>query len=154
MSDPGSFRISCTIWNVTFDKGLCDLGASINLLSLSVMKKLQIQEAQPTRIALQIVDKSLKLAHGIVENVLVKVGELFLLANFVILDMGEDKNDSIIQGRLFLAIGRVLIDLEQGELFLRMCEDYLVFKVFSPSHHSGEGGTYMKSELINPIPVS
>ncbi|XP_016168756.1 uncharacterized protein LOC107611330 [Arachis ipaensis] len=77
-------------------ESLCDLGSNINLMPLSVMKKLQIQEAQPTRIALQMADKSLRQAHGLVENVLVKVGELFLPIDFVILDMGEDANDSIM----------------------------------------------------------
>ncbi|XP_016185537.1 uncharacterized protein LOC107627198 [Arachis ipaensis] len=88
MPDPGSFQILCTIGNITFDKALCHLGTSINLMPLSVMKKPQIQKAQPTRIALQMADKSLRQAHGIVENVLVKVGEFFLPADFVILDMG------------------------------------------------------------------
>ena len=86
MPDPGSFQIPCTIGSTTFEKALCDLGASINLMPLSVMKKLQIQEAQPTRIALQMADKSMKRAYGLVENILVKVGKFFLPADFVILD--------------------------------------------------------------------
>ncbi|KAL4306904.1 hypothetical protein AHAS_Ahas16G0224900 [Arachis hypogaea] len=116
-------------------------------MPLSVMKKLGIQEAQPTSIALQMVEKYLKQAHGIVENVLVKVGEFFLPADFVILDIGEDANDSLILGRPFLATERALIDVEKGELVLRMREDYLVFKVFGPLHHSDEGGTCTKGEL-------
>ncbi|XP_015954708.1 uncharacterized protein LOC107479069 [Arachis duranensis] len=86
----------------------------IDIMPLFVMKKLQIQEAQPTRIELQMPDKSLKQEHGIVENVLVKVGELFLPVDFVILDMGEDENDSIILGRPFLASRRAIIDVEKG----------------------------------------
>ena len=112
MLDPGSFQIPCTIGSTTFEKALCDLGASINLMPLSVMKKLQIQEAQPTRIALQMADKSIKPAYRLVENILVKVGKFFLPADFVILDTGEDENASIILGRPFLATGRALIDVE------------------------------------------
>ncbi|XP_015963062.1 uncharacterized protein LOC107486989 [Arachis duranensis] len=92
-------------------ESLCDLSSSINLMPLFVMKKLQIQEAQPTRIALQMAGKSLR---RLVENVLVKVGELFLPADFVILDMEEDANDSIILGRPFLTTRRALIDVERG----------------------------------------
>ncbi|XP_057747673.1 uncharacterized protein LOC130966870 [Arachis stenosperma] len=44
MPDPGSFVIPCTIGDVTIQRALCDLGASINLMPLSVMKKLQIGE--------------------------------------------------------------------------------------------------------------
>ncbi|QHO15867.1 Retrotransposon gag protein [Arachis hypogaea] len=57
-------------------------------------------------------DKSMKPAYGLVENILVKVGKFFLLADFVILDTGEDENASIILGRPFLATGRALIDVE------------------------------------------
>ncbi|KAL4356210.1 hypothetical protein AHAS_Ahas09G0063900 [Arachis hypogaea] len=113
--DPGCFQIPCTIGSTTFEKALCDMGASINLMPLSVMKKLQIQEVQPTKIALQMADKSMKPAYGLVENILVKVGKFFLPADFVILDTGEDENASIILGRPFLATGRALIDVEVGE---------------------------------------
>ncbi|XP_016165709.1 uncharacterized protein LOC107608428 [Arachis ipaensis] len=114
---------------------------------------MKIQEAQPTRIALEMADKSLRQAHGLVENVLVKVRELFLPTDFVILDMGEDANDSIILGRPFLATRRALIDIEIGELVLRLREDYLVFKVFRPSPISGTGSTCMQSSLLKPSPL-
>ncbi|KAL4396798.1 hypothetical protein AHAS_Ahas01G0127900 [Arachis hypogaea] len=97
-----------------------------------------------------MVDKSLKQAHGIVENVFVKVGELFLPVDFLIPDMEEDENDSLSLGRPFMTIGRALIDVKKGELVLKMREDYLIFKVFKPFHHSDEGGTCMKNELTNP----
>ncbi|XP_052111531.1 uncharacterized protein LOC127742842 [Arachis duranensis] len=74
MPDPKSFLIPCTIRTITFENALCDLGSSINLIPLSMMKKLEIQEAQPTRIALEMYNKSRKQAYRLVENVLVKVG--------------------------------------------------------------------------------
>ncbi|XP_016164748.1 uncharacterized protein LOC107607292 [Arachis ipaensis] len=123
MLDPGRFLIPCTIGNITFEKALCGIGSSINSMPLSVMKKMRIQEAQATRITLQMADKSLRQAYGLVENVLVKVGELLYPADFVILDMGEDTDDSIILGRPFLATGRVVIDVKRGELVLRLHED-------------------------------
>ncbi|KAL4397156.1 hypothetical protein AHAS_Ahas01G0163700 [Arachis hypogaea] len=150
MPGPGSFQIPCTIESTTFEKALCDLGASINLMPLSVMKKLQIQEAQPTKIALQIADKSMKPAYGLVENILVKVGKFFLLADFVILDIGEDENASIILGRPFLATGRALIDVEVGELVLRVHNEQLVFHVLKDIHPTGEEGMCMQAELIDP----
>ncbi|XP_025616920.1 uncharacterized protein [Arachis hypogaea] len=114
MPNLGSFLIPSTIGTITFEKALCDFGSSINQMPLSVIRMLGIQEAQPTRIALQMADKSRKQVYGLVENVLVKVGELFLPANFVILDMGDDIDDSIILERSFLATGRALIDIERG----------------------------------------
>ncbi|XP_016177998.1 uncharacterized protein LOC107620335 [Arachis ipaensis] len=128
-------------WTITFEKALCDLGSSINLMPLSMMKKLGIQEAQPERIALEMADKSQKQAYGLVENVLVKVDDLYLPTDFVILDMEEDTYNSIILGRLFLATGRALIDVERGELCLRMHEDYLLFKIFKPQPLSDKGAS-------------
>ncbi|XP_015947506.1 uncharacterized protein LOC107494940 [Arachis duranensis] len=69
--DPGSSYIPCTIGNVTIEKSLCDLGASIKLMPLSLMRKLQIFELKSTRIHLQMADKSIQQALGVVENVLI-----------------------------------------------------------------------------------
>ncbi|XP_016168538.1 uncharacterized protein LOC107611090 [Arachis ipaensis] len=111
MSDPRSFLIPCTIETITCEKALCDLGSSIDIMTLSVMRKLGIQEVQSTKISLEMVDKSLKQAYGLVENILVKVQDLYLHADFVILDIGEDRNDFIILGRPFLATAKALIDV-------------------------------------------
>ena len=132
--DPGSFYIPCTIGNITIEKSFCDLGASINLMPLSLMRKLKISELKSTQIVLQMADKSTKQALGVVENVLVKVGKFFLPADFVISDIEEDPNTPIILGRPFLATGRALIDVEKGELLLRVHDEHLAFHVFKTLH--------------------
>ncbi|XP_016168598.1 uncharacterized protein LOC107611156 [Arachis ipaensis] len=153
MPDLGRFQIPCTIGNITFNKAFCNLGSSINLMPLFVMKKLGIQEAQATRITLQMADKSLRQAYGLVENVLVKVGELFLPADSVIRDMGEDADDPIILGRPLLATERSQIEVERGKLVLRLNEDYMIFKVFkSPLSHD-KGCTCMHSTMPKPPPL-
>ncbi|PON43697.1 hypothetical protein TorRG33x02_333160, partial [Trema orientale] len=60
LKDPGSFNIPCTIGNSFFDKALCDLGASINLMPLSVYKKLVLGEVKPTTVSLQLSDRFIK----------------------------------------------------------------------------------------------
>ncbi|XP_016172931.1 uncharacterized protein LOC107615381 [Arachis ipaensis] len=90
LKDPGSFILSYTIGNRTLDKALCDLGASINLMPLSLMKQLAIEKLRPTRLSLQMADRSLKIPNGVVENLLVKVGEFIFSTDFVILDMEEE----------------------------------------------------------------
>ncbi|XP_057762005.1 uncharacterized protein LOC130982146 [Arachis stenosperma] len=77
-NDPGSFQIPCAIGKTMIDKGLCDLGASINLMPLFLMKKLQINELIPTDVIIKLADKTQKQAIGVVENVLVKFGNYFL----------------------------------------------------------------------------
>ena len=58
--DPGKFLIPCTIGTMTFEKALCDLGSSINLIPLSIMEKLEIFEVQTARISLKMADNSRK----------------------------------------------------------------------------------------------
>ncbi|XP_057755943.1 uncharacterized protein LOC130975130 [Arachis stenosperma] len=76
LKDPGSFQIPCIIGEITVENALCDLGASINLMSLAMMRKMRIEEAKSTRMALQLADRSFKFPHRIVEDLLVKVETL------------------------------------------------------------------------------
>ncbi|RYQ90389.1 hypothetical protein Ahy_B09g096505 [Arachis hypogaea] len=136
--DPGSFHIPCAIGETMFDKGLCDLGASINLMPLSLMKKPQINELMPIDVVIRLADKTKKQAVGVVENMLVKVGNYFLPTNFVILEMEESHLHPIILGRPFLATARALIDVERGELILRIHDEQLTFNVFKPSQEADQ----------------
>ncbi|XP_015384897.1 uncharacterized protein LOC107176625 [Citrus sinensis] len=87
LKDPRSFNIPCTIGNTYFDKVLCDLGASINLMPFSVFKKLGLGEPKATTVTLQLADRSIKYPRGIVEDVLVKVDKFIFPADFIVLDM-------------------------------------------------------------------
>ena len=91
MLDPRSFIIPCTIGNYEFGKALCDSGASINLMPLSVVKRLSLGELTPTTMSLQMVDRSMAQPKGILEDVLVKVGKFIFPVYFVIIDIEEDK---------------------------------------------------------------
>ncbi|XP_073119858.1 uncharacterized protein [Henckelia pumila] len=71
--DPESFSIPCNIGQFYIDNALCDLGASINLMSYSLAKKLGIGVIEPITISLKLADHSVKYPRGVVENVLVKV---------------------------------------------------------------------------------
>ncbi|XP_070048568.1 uncharacterized protein [Nicotiana tomentosiformis] len=118
--DPGSFTIPCTIGSYAFTKALCDLGASINLMSLAIYKKSSIGRAKPTSMLLQLADRMVKRPSGILDNVLVQVGKFVFPADFVILDCHVDEEIPIILGRPLLATRRALIDCETGELKIRL----------------------------------
>ncbi|XP_057775478.1 uncharacterized protein LOC130994454 [Salvia miltiorrhiza] len=130
LKDPGSFTISCIIGGQQFGKALCDLGASINLMPLSIFQRLAIGEMKPTSIALQMADRSVTYPRGIVEDVLVKVNEFIFPADFVVLDFEEDKTIPLILGRPFLATGRALIDVANGELTLRVNDENHTFSIY------------------------
>nr|KYP40295.1 hypothetical protein KK1_038367 [Cajanus cajan] len=110
-------------------KALCDLGASINLMPLSIFKRLGIGEVKPTMITLQLADRSVTCPYGVVEDVLVKVDKFIFPTDFVVLDMEEDAKVPIILGRPFLATGRALIDVQQGELMLRVANEKVTFSI-------------------------
>ena len=92
-------------------------------MSWSIFKKLKLGEARPTTVSLKLADRSLTHSHGIIEDVLVKVDKFIFPADFIILDMQEDKEVLIILGRPFLAMGRATIDVQKGELRLRVQEE-------------------------------
>ena len=130
LKDLGSFTIPCTIGDQFIGKALCDLGASINLMPLSIYKKLGLNEAKPTSVTLQLADRSLTYPKGIVEDVLVKVDKFIFSADFIVLDFEEDREIPIILGRPFLATGRTLIDVQRGELTMRVNDQEVTFNVF------------------------
>ena len=68
LKDPRSFTIPCTIGDFDFDKVLCDLGANVNMMSLSIFKKLELKEVKPTMVSLKLVDRSIKHPRGIIED--------------------------------------------------------------------------------------
>ncbi|XP_070021966.1 uncharacterized protein [Nicotiana sylvestris] len=108
---PGAFTIPCTIGNADFANALCNLGASINLMSYSVFKTLGIGQPRPTSMRLQMADRTMKRPLGIIDNVLVQVDKFILPAYFVILDCDVGYKMQIILGRPFLATRKALVDV-------------------------------------------
>ena len=90
---------------------LCDLGASINLIPFSVFKRMGLEGLKPTSISLQLADRSITQPRGIVENVLVQVNNFLYPVDFVVMDMEEGEDFSIILGRPFLATAKAIIDV-------------------------------------------
>ncbi|XP_062114466.1 uncharacterized protein LOC133825555 [Humulus lupulus] len=110
LKDLGSFTIPCSIGGRDVGRALCDLGASINLMPMSIFKKLGIGEARPTTVTLQLADHSMAHPEGKIKDVLVQVDKFIFLTDFIILDYEADRDVPIILGRPFLATGRTLID--------------------------------------------
>ncbi|XP_017974466.1 PREDICTED: uncharacterized protein LOC108661548 [Theobroma cacao] len=116
LKDPGSFSIPCTIGRFKFTKALCDLGADVSIMPLSIAKKIGLNEIQPTTVSLQLADRTIRYPVGIIEDVLVKVGHLYIPVDFIVLEMEEDQEIPLILGQPFLATRRVdLIDEGKDE---------------------------------------
>ena len=76
-----------------------------------------------------MVDRSMAQTEGILENVLVKVGEFIFPMDFVVIDIEEDKQVPILLGRPFLAKGAALIDMKKKELTLRVGTEEVHFNL-------------------------
>ncbi|XP_071917116.1 uncharacterized protein [Coffea arabica] len=129
LKDPGSFSIPCTIGNVDFSKTLCDLGASVSLIPLTVARQLGLYEFKRTNITLQLADRSIRYLLGVLENVLIKVQKFIIPVNFVVLDMEEDISMPIILGRPFLATAGTIIDVKNSKLKFQVGEEEVEFNL-------------------------
>jgi len=84
--DPGCPTISCFIGEHKIKRALLDLGASVNLLPYSVFQSLNLSELKPISVTLLLVDRSVKMPRGIIEDVLVQVDKFIYPVDFIVLD--------------------------------------------------------------------
>ncbi|GJT52548.1 reverse transcriptase domain-containing protein [Tanacetum coccineum] len=103
LGDPGKFLIPCDFPELDECLALADLGASINLMPLSVWKQLSLPELTSTRMTLELADRSVAHPKGVAEDVFVKVGKFYFLADFVVVDY------DVVLGR---AIFEILLSYE------------------------------------------
>ncbi|XP_050897403.1 uncharacterized protein LOC127104254 [Lathyrus oleraceus] len=89
--------------------------------------KLKDPELRPTRMSLQLADRSVKYPIGILENIPVQVGQFFIPTDFIIMDIKEDSNIPIILGRPFLAIVGAIIDVKRGKMTFEVGEEKIEF---------------------------
>ncbi|GKB68601.1 reverse transcriptase domain-containing protein [Tanacetum coccineum] len=148
LGDPGKFLIPCDFPEIVECLALADLGASINLMPLSIWKKLSLPELTPTQMILELADRSTTSPSGIAEDVFVKVGKFHFPADFVVVDYVVDPRVPLILGRPFLRTARALIDVYGEELTLRVDDEAITFKVGQTSRYS-----YNDVESVNRIDV-
>ena len=130
LKDPGSFTVPCVIGGTHFDKALCDIGASVSLMPYSIYKKLDLEELNPTNMCLSMANKSITYPLSILENVPTKVGKFVIPADFIVLEMEEDLEISILFGRPFLMIAGAIIDMRKGKITLEVDNEHMEFDVF------------------------
>ncbi|GJT75962.1 reverse transcriptase domain-containing protein [Tanacetum coccineum] len=129
LGDPGKFLIPCDFPELVECLALADLGASINLMPLSVWKKLSLPELTPTQMILKLKDQLTTSPFGIAEDVIVKVGKFHFSADFVVVDHVVDPRVPLILWRPFLRTARALIDVYGEEFTLRVDDEAITFKV-------------------------
>ncbi|XP_014511685.1 uncharacterized protein LOC106770385 [Vigna radiata var. radiata] len=151
LQDPGSFSIPCTIGELEVGKALIDLGASINLMPLYMFKRIKGLEFKPTRVTLQLVDRSPKYPYGVAEDVIVKVDKFLFLVDFVIMEMEENEYAPLILGRTFMKTVRIVIDVENGKLKVRVQNEEVDFDVFQAMSHPKDDKSCFQVGLVEEL---
>nr|GEX30844.1 reverse transcriptase domain-containing protein [Tanacetum cinerariifolium] len=136
LRDPGKFLILCNFPRMDVCHALADLGASINLMPLSIWKNLSLPELTPTRMTLELANRSITHPKRVAEDVFVKVGKFHFLTDFVVVNFEADPRVPFILGRSFLRIGRALIDVYGEEITLRVNDEAVTFNLNQTTRYS------------------
>ncbi|GKF59162.1 reverse transcriptase domain-containing protein [Tanacetum coccineum] len=115
LGDPDKFLIPCNFSGIEVCHAFADLGASINLMPLSIWKK---------------------LSKGLAEDVFVKVGKFHFPTDFVVVDFEADPRVPLILGRSFLRTGRALIDVYGEEITLQVDNEAVTFNLDQTTRYS------------------
>nr|GEZ73821.1 reverse transcriptase domain-containing protein [Tanacetum cinerariifolium] len=136
LGDPGKFLIPCDFPKMNVCHALANLGASINLMALSIWKKLSLPKLTPTRMTLELADRSITHPKGVAEDVFVKVGKFHFSTDFVVVDFEADPRVPLILGRSFLRIGRALIGVYGEEITIWVNDDAVTFNLNQTTRYS------------------
>nr|GEX55670.1 reverse transcriptase domain-containing protein [Tanacetum cinerariifolium] len=79
LRDPGKFLTPCDFPGMDVCHALADLGASINLMPLSILKKISLPELTPTWMTLELANRYIIHPKGVAKDVFVKVGTRALI---------------------------------------------------------------------------
>nr|GEZ01419.1 reverse transcriptase domain-containing protein [Tanacetum cinerariifolium] len=129
LGDPGKFFIPCEFPGMDECLALADLGASINLMPFSVWEALSLPKLTPTCMTLELADRSVSKPIGIAKDVSFKVGVFQFPADFVVVDFEPDPRVPLILRRCFLKTSRALIDVQKGELTLRIGKEAITYNL-------------------------
>nr|GEX08995.1 hypothetical protein [Tanacetum cinerariifolium] len=149
LGDPEKFLISCGFSELKC-KALADLGASINLMPLSVWKELGLPELIPTRMTFELANRAICTLVGIARDVFVSVGKFTFPAEFVVVDCKSDPKVPFILGIPFLRTARALIDVHGEEMILRDGDERLTLNM---KHDIASYSNHPQRESVNLINI-
>ena len=137
-----------TVRNLYVGKALLDLGASINLIPLSMLRRIGEVEVRPTRMTLQLENLSIKRPYGIIEDLLVKVDKFLFPVDFVVMDTEEDVDVPLILRRPFMKTAKVIIDVDKGKLKVCVENEEVSFNVFEAMKHPKDTKRCFRIDMI------
>ncbi|KAH9716698.1 hypothetical protein KPL71_021550 [Citrus sinensis] len=124
--------------NIPFVEALEQMSNYVKFLKDILARKKKTGRCRPTTVTLQLADRSHAYPEGKIEDVLVKVDKFIFPVDFIVLDFEADKEVPIILGRPFLATGKTLIDVQKGELTIRVNDQQVTFNVLEAMRNPDE----------------
>ncbi|RDX96925.1 hypothetical protein CR513_20353, partial [Mucuna pruriens] len=152
--DPGIFSVPCTIGDYTFADAMLDLRASINVMPASIYRCLNFGDLEPTRMIIQLENRSIVQPLGVLEDVLVQVNKVIFPADFYVLDMEEEtsgKGSTLILGRPFLMTVKTKIDVHAKTLSMEFGDTLVQFNIFEAMKHPTEDHSFFGIDLLDEI---
>jgi hypothetical protein len=92
-------------------------------------------DIKPAKMTLQLADKSTTAPYGVAQDMLVKVDKFFFPVDFIIIDMEEDDDAPLILGRPFMKTARMMIDVDNGLMKVRVQNEEVAFHLFEAKKH-------------------
>nr|GEU79566.1 reverse transcriptase domain-containing protein [Tanacetum cinerariifolium] len=120
-----------------------------NTMKTQQTKKLSLLELAPTRMPLELADRSITRPKGVAEDIFVKVGKFHFLTDFVVVDFEADPRVPLILGRSFLRTGRALIDVYGEEIILQVNDEAVTFNLNQTTRYSSTYDDF----LVNRIDI-
>nr|GEU94188.1 DNA-directed DNA polymerase [Tanacetum cinerariifolium] len=136
LGDPDKFLIPCDFPKKAECLALANLGASINIMPLSMWNKLSLPDLSPTCMNLELANHLISRPVRVAEDVYVKVGTFHFLTDFVVVDFDANPRMPLIPVRSFLKTGRAIIDVFEGELTLPVGKEAITFNLNQTSRYS------------------
>ncbi|XP_025607957.1 uncharacterized protein [Arachis hypogaea] len=137
-SDPRPCLISCWIGGVAFYDCMCDLGACVSIMPLSIFARLNLAPLKRLAAKFVLADKSVIAVVGIAEDVLVTIKDLVFLVDFYILEMPSTDNESsssILLGRPFLKTFKFKLDAFTGTYSFEVGDKTIKFNLEESMRH-------------------
>ncbi|KAK8368636.1 hypothetical protein V6Z12_A01G054900 [Gossypium hirsutum] len=152
--DRGMFAIPCKIGHLGIKKAMCDLKASINVMSYSIYESLNTGFFTKTGVIIQLADRSIVYPEGVLEDVLVKVNELIFPVDFYVIKMEEDNTSGasdLLLGRTFLSTATTKIDVRSRTLTMEFDGEIVKFNVYEAISHPSEILSVNRVDIIDSL---
>ncbi|GKB42589.1 copia protein [Tanacetum coccineum] len=134
--------------------------ASVNVMPKLLFEHLKLADLKETNMMVGMADMTKKAPLGIVENILVKINKFLFHSNFVVIDMLEGPNKTMLLGKPFLGTIHAQIDVFKREISLGIGEEEVTFDMNGEICHSRVpfeifymASSVQESEYFNPLEI-